>query len=266
MSQADLPTRLNEAIAHINAGRRAEGRAILVSLSQQYPNQEKLWLWMAASSETTEERIAALRQVLAINPRNEKARNALSQLTGEALPPVQAGQLAAQPRQPRMVAPTVEAILQAIVVFAAVVVVILVIGAVVGSVIQRSFTPPTLTNTPTITFTPSMTFTPSITPGGPTFTPIFQTLPPSWTPGPTSTLPPTFTPPPTFTALATFTPSTVPTERPTLTSVPTYTPGGPSDTPEPPTQAPTTPPTATKAITPSTGTAAATATHTPMPG
>src|SRR5258708_26330230 len=235
MSQADLATRLNEAIALINAGRRAEGRAILISLSQQYPTLEQIWLWIAASSETTEDRIAALRRVLSINPRNEKARAALTQLTGEALP-VESPPPAAKPRS---LAQTIESYLLAVLAIAALIAVFLVIGTVAGPLLTPKPTA-TATYTPSLTFTPSMTFTASVTPGGPTFTPIFQTLPPSWTPSPTPSPGPTRTPPPTFTPLATFTPTTKPTARPTLTRAPTYTAVGPSVTPTTaPTQAAT---------------------------
>src|SRR5258708_2975762 len=231
MSQADLANRLNQAIALINAGRRAEGRAMLIPLSQQYPDVEQIWLWMAASSETTEDRIAALRRVLSINPRNVRARTALTQLTGEAPAPTGSAASAAKPRS---VTQTIETYVLAVLAFAALIAGFLVIGSVAGPL----FTPkPTAMPTlrPSRPFTPSMTFTPSITPGGPTFTPIFQTLPPSWTPSPMPTRGPTHPPPPTFTPLATFTPSPMPTRGPTLTRAPTYTPGGPSDTPEGPT-------------------------------
>src|SRR5260221_14151668 len=84
MSQPDLADRLNQAIDLVRAGKREEARAILIPLSQQYPNLEQVWLWLASASEDTQERINYLRRVLDINPRNERARQAYTRLTGEA--------------------------------------------------------------------------------------------------------------------------------------------------------------------------------------
>src|SRR5258706_7770232 len=84
MSQSDLADRLNQAITLVRAGRRDEARAILIPLSQQYPNLEQVWLWLATASEDTQERITYLRRVLDINPNNDRARQAYARLTGEA--------------------------------------------------------------------------------------------------------------------------------------------------------------------------------------
>src|SRR5215831_3116297 len=86
MAQSDPVNRLNEAIALINAGQRAEARTILLDLSERYPTMELAWLWLASVTEDTEERIGYLRKVLSINPNNDKARAALTRLTGTELP------------------------------------------------------------------------------------------------------------------------------------------------------------------------------------
>src|SRR5512143_401621 len=90
MSQAELSSRLNEAIALINARQFAQAREILLDLSRRYPDLEIVWMWLSAAAEDTQEKITYLRRVLAINPANERARTALLNLTGsaEALPPL----------------------------------------------------------------------------------------------------------------------------------------------------------------------------------
>ncbi|HRE48489.1 MAG TPA: hypothetical protein PLD47_12255, partial [Aggregatilineales bacterium] len=89
MSQTDLSSRLNEAIAHIQGRQLNEARTILRDLSTQYPYVEAVWLWLSAATEG-EERLAALHRVLALNPANEKSRSALVALTGDpaSLPPI----------------------------------------------------------------------------------------------------------------------------------------------------------------------------------
>src|SRR5258707_15754676 len=124
---SDLPSSLNQAIDLINARRYAEARAILVPLSEQYPNVEQIWLWLSAASENDADRIANLRHVLEINPRNGKARAALTRLTGEALPP-----LPPDPARPKVAARTMEFYLTAALGIIALVLVLFLINAVVG--------------------------------------------------------------------------------------------------------------------------------------
>src|SRR5579872_3286085 len=85
MSQSDLTNRLNEAIRLVKAGQRPEARAILLGLSQQYPDLEQVWMWLATATDDTADRAQYLRRVLTINPRNDKARTALNRLTGESV-------------------------------------------------------------------------------------------------------------------------------------------------------------------------------------
>lgn len=47
------------------------------------PDNELAWLWMAQASDSKSDREEALRRVLAINPNNQKARDALEKMTGE---------------------------------------------------------------------------------------------------------------------------------------------------------------------------------------
>ncbi len=233
MGQPDLANRLNEAITLINAGRRPEARAILLDLSQQHPQSESVWMWRAAAAEDTDERISYLRRVLGINPRNDKARAALTRLTGQA-PPAPEGLTAASSPQPS--GQSIETLLIGILVFALVVGAVVLLTAVASNLLNPR---PTATPIPSLTHTPlpTLTRTPSITPGGPTLTfPVGRTLPPSWTPQPSNTPAPTRTLADTLTPLPTFTPSQTPLPRPSWTPLPTFTPGGlglPTRTPSP---------------------------------
>lgn len=251
MSANDLTVRLNEAVALIKAGQVAQGRAILLLLVQQYPTSDALWLWLATTSTDAAERIAALRQVLALNPHNEKARTALTQLTGEMVPPPPP--LITSAADPVIVNPalattignpatpliTAKRIEQALLVIAGILAVglgVLFTGDVVMPRLFPSATPtasntprPTITPTPTV---PTPTNTPTYTPGGPTLTPPGPTLPPTWTPSPrvtatprlTSTPRDTLPPPPSSTPRPTLEPTLTFTPFPTKTPFPTDTP------------------------------------------
>jgi hypothetical protein len=234
MSQAELTSRLNEAIALINARQFAQARGILLDLSRRYPDLEIVWMWLSAAAEDTQEKITYLRRVLAINPANEKARAALLNLTGsaEALPPLPTAKPAV-PAEVRRTAPTQSLEFVVLLVLAGLAVFIAVL--LLGTVLRPLLNPPTSTPTPTLTWTPSPTVptdtpTLTITPGGPTMTMGGPTLPPTWTPAPTytprptRTFVPTMTPRPTITPLPTHTSSPTATQPPTNTPLPTETP------------------------------------------
>lgn len=239
MSQAELSSRLNEAIALINARQFAQAREILLDLSRRYPDLEIVWMWFSAAAEDTQDKITYLRRVLAINPANERARAALLSLTGsaESLPPLPTADAmgAAQPvaaeRRRGAGMQSVEFMVLLLLAGMAVFVTVFLLGSVLKPILN----PPTSTPTRTLTWTPSPTVptntpTPTITPGGPTATMGGPTLPPTWTPAPTSTprptrtFPPTLTPRPTFTEVPTITASPTATQPPTNTPLPTETP------------------------------------------
>jgi hypothetical protein len=229
MSQPDLATRLNEAIALINAGRRAEARVILLDLSQQYPGMDQVWMWLAAATDDTDERIGYLRRALSINPLNDKARAALTRLTGETPPPGADRPPSSRPSAPR--GRSWETTLIGALLVIAIIALVVVVTVAISNLQQPRPTPtpaPTQTRRPI----PTATDTPSITPGGPTLTPIVGfTLPPSWTPIPSATPAPTRT---FVQPSLTFTPSMTYTRRPTITLPPTITFVG-----SPPTSGPT---------------------------
>ena len=236
MSQSNLTSRLNEAIRLINEGRRQDARRILLDLSKQYPQLEQVWMWLATATDDTADRATYLRRVLAINPRNDKARAALTRLTGESVPSPAATRRSPAASSASASTRTLESWLIAILGLIVIVLVILAIVLIVPPLLAPH---PTETPTPTLTASPTLKYslTPSITPGGPTLTPLQpQTLPPSWTPSATALPSLTRTPADTSTPTVTFTAS------PTfvmITRPPTITPGGPTFTPPPPTVAPT---------------------------
>lgn len=81
---------LQQAIAALKAGRRKQARAILAHLLRQDPHNEEAWLWLSGAVEQDSERLLCLRQVLALNPNNERARRGVELLLskGVTLPPL----------------------------------------------------------------------------------------------------------------------------------------------------------------------------------
>jgi len=79
----DLNALVQEAIAAVKAGRKQEGRDKLLAVIERNDRHEQAWLGLSALVDTTEERIICLENVLAINPNNERAKSALSKLTGQ---------------------------------------------------------------------------------------------------------------------------------------------------------------------------------------
>jgi hypothetical protein len=216
-SANSLAARLAEAVALVQKGRRAEGRAILLVLSERYPDNELVWMWLATAADDTDERINSLRRVVAINPRNEKARSALLQLTGsgESLPPIRPEPAPiGTPPDGSGRSPVNTQFVETALIFGLIGAVLLIGAILLSNVVIPRLTPPTSTNTPPPTNTPiptvpTITPTPTYTPGGPTVTPL-NFLPPTWTPTdpptprPTRTLAPTLTPNPTATPASFF--------------------------------------------------------------
>lgn len=246
MAQSDPSVRLTEAIRLANSGQPEQARAQLLELTRQYPAMELAWLWLASVTDDSQERVRLLERVLSINPANEKARNALTRLTGSASVPPQSqpapaltvpGTTVARPANAMSMTDMILVIVAGLVALTVIAgLAVLLIGR------QQAAAIPTPQPTPTASLTATLryTLTPSITPGGPTLTPIVpNTLPPSWTPAPSETTAPSFTPAPTLTDLPTSTPpptvpsvtvipSAVPTVEPTVVVLPTTAPSVPT--------------------------------------
>lgn len=62
------------------AGNRDEARKLLLTAVKQNPNSERAWGWLYNVTNNDQERIQCLKQMLRINPKNEKANGLLNQL------------------------------------------------------------------------------------------------------------------------------------------------------------------------------------------
>lgn len=68
------------------AGDKETARKLLITAVKQNPDNERAWGWMYNVCNTDQERIQCLKQMLRINPKNEKANQLLNQLTGFDFP------------------------------------------------------------------------------------------------------------------------------------------------------------------------------------
>jgi hypothetical protein len=69
-----------QGITAYKAGKQNEARRIFITVVKQSPDSERAWGWMNNVCNTDQERIHCLKQVLRINPKNEKARQHLERL------------------------------------------------------------------------------------------------------------------------------------------------------------------------------------------
>jgi len=77
---------LQQGITAYKAGKRDEARELFISAVKQNPDNERAWGWMYQASNNDQERIHCLKQVLRINPKNEKAKQLLGTLAGNDFP------------------------------------------------------------------------------------------------------------------------------------------------------------------------------------
>ena len=204
---------LEEGIALAKARQRFEAHRILQQVIDADPDQALAWMWLATITEDREDRIAYLERALTLDPTNESARAAYTQLTGENFVPPPVTGSSRGPVASKRGAILVAGIVLAIAVVAFVAVLMLDEG-------NQSITPPErmtsatfealLTPQPTHTPTPRVSLIPTITP----------TPRPTNTPGPSPTSV-WDAPPPTWTIPPTATPSDTPTPAPSSTTHPT---------------------------------------------
>jgi hypothetical protein len=71
---------LQQGITAYKAGKRDEARNIFITTVKQSPDSERAWGWLYQVSNNDQERIHCLKQILRINPKNEKASQSLNQL------------------------------------------------------------------------------------------------------------------------------------------------------------------------------------------
>ncbi len=91
---ADNP--LQQGIAALKAGDKAQARRLLGRAIQQNPRDEQAWLWLSGAVDTDREKLTCLKKVLKINPENEKARNGIAALEKRRL----SAPSESQPEQP----------------------------------------------------------------------------------------------------------------------------------------------------------------------
>ncbi len=215
-----LEQKLQAGIAAARGGDRVTARRLLEEVIAEDDMNELAWIWLASSVTTLSERRACLEKVLSINPKNERAREALNKLSGGRATPAarrdsdseeyerlrQSQQQARPTPRPTSVdlgaSPVVRRRRRAFNPLWLAVLILLGLAVVGGGVLAPTlFTPPTPTRPPLIlptsgpTNTPPPTATPYIVDAS---TRTVSTLPPTFTPTNTPTETPTFTPSPTL--------------------------------------------------------------------
>ena len=241
MTADDSP--LARGIIAARTGDKNTARRLLTQVIQDEPDSEAAWLWLSSVLDTPQGRAHCLRQVLALNPRNQTAQKGLAALeAAQPAPTIIAQTPPSEVPLPASVSPAAEwgarwrnlvrrqefwqITLLGLAVVASILVGSLLYAVLVGNADQEqepvaalmpSPTPwprgtlrPTFTPTPTNTPTPTFTFTSTSTP---THTP---TPLPTATPAPTATATPTPRPrrrSPTPTPLPTMTPCPAPVIR-----------------------------------------------------
>jgi beta-lactamase superfamily II metal-dependent hydrolase len=71
---------LQQGITAYKMGKRGEARDIFITVVEQNPDNEDAWKWMYNVCNTEKGRVHCLKQILRINPNNEKARQLFRQL------------------------------------------------------------------------------------------------------------------------------------------------------------------------------------------
>ena len=72
---------LEQGIKEYRAGKRDKARKLFIAVVKQSQDDERAWGWMYNVSNSDKERIHCLKQMLRINPENEKANESLNKLT-----------------------------------------------------------------------------------------------------------------------------------------------------------------------------------------
>jgi len=96
---------LQQGIAAFHAGKLDEARKYLIAAVRQQPENEHAWGWLYRVAHNDQERSECLRQILRIDPQNEKAQERLAGLTSAGSPPPSTAEEAAT-QGPRPVDPS----------------------------------------------------------------------------------------------------------------------------------------------------------------
>lgn len=74
---------VEQGVQAFRVGERDKARKLLLAAVKQDPNSERAWGWLSNVMDNDKERIYCLKQVLRINPNNEKANQLLTDLMGK---------------------------------------------------------------------------------------------------------------------------------------------------------------------------------------
>lgn len=76
-----MDNQLQQGIEAFRSGRRDEARKIFLSIVKQDPSNERAWGWLYNVCNNDQERTYCLKQILRINPNNQKAKQLLENMT-----------------------------------------------------------------------------------------------------------------------------------------------------------------------------------------
>lgn len=96
-----MDNNLQHGIDTLKAGDRSNARRLLLEAVRQDPDNARAWGWLYNASDTDADHIACLKNMLRIDPKNEKARNLLRELSD--VPPLE---VSVQPIAQANAAPT----------------------------------------------------------------------------------------------------------------------------------------------------------------
>ncbi len=82
-TNGELEQKLEQGVAAARSGDRATARRLLLQVVEADPRNELAWIWLASVATTAKDRRTCLERVLAINPNNTRAKEALARMGDE---------------------------------------------------------------------------------------------------------------------------------------------------------------------------------------
>ncbi|MFN2272713.1 MAG: tetratricopeptide repeat protein, partial [Anaerolineae bacterium] len=98
---------LQQGIAALRAGDKAQARQLFSQAIRQDPRNEQAWLWLSGALETTQDKLMCLNKVLVINPANEAAQRGIAALQKSSVAPSPAPLSPLQTPVPQHIRPSV---------------------------------------------------------------------------------------------------------------------------------------------------------------
>ncbi len=80
MSETHALSLLKRGIANARAGEKSLAQRLLHRSAELNPNNDAVWLWLAVTANSDDEKINFLQRALSLNPQNERVRQTLNQL------------------------------------------------------------------------------------------------------------------------------------------------------------------------------------------